>query len=533
MKRKSLKIFVLGLSVAMGISMLVGCSSEGGSSSTSVSSNKLNIAVKDKYVVNSKDNKYGLMSFDKKQVIPFKYDYLGYLSSADLFIAQKDGKYGVIDIDEKEILPFKYSSIGMNDTKDKLYASDYKTTTVFNLDGKKVKSLNYGSVWDSGKGSAIVGKDIKEADYRLNGKFGLIDESEKEILKPEYSCLLFIREYDKETNGTKYLSVYAEKDGKAGIFSLEGEVIIPMEYNSTNKLDTGNEQFYVTYNGYTQSYFVNKGEKYGVLDKSGKQIIETKYDSIRGDHNGYIATLDEKDTVYDLKGNVMLSDDTIDVVRISDNGLISVVKDDESYYVDSKGNKVEIKGLKNKEHILTLGAFDELGNAYLRYGVSDSIEVAMINEEGDTVIGPFKEDENMMINIFKIGNINENSYFTDVVLINEPNLKNNSDYVVEVREPDKNDVYQTVNSTLYDKTGKKKNEFKGTISYYEASEDLYDIYIKKNEGYLHGLMNRDGKAVVEPIYDYISTFYDDYLVAQKGDKHCLLDKGTGKVVIEY
>ncbi len=61
-------------------------------------------------VKNDQNKKYGLMSYDGKLKIDFKYDDLVTVTDSILY-AKKDNKYGVIDASGKEIVPFKYDGI--------------------------------------------------------------------------------------------------------------------------------------------------------------------------------------------------------------------------------------------------------------------------------------------------------------------------------------------------------------------------------------------------------------------------------------
>lgn len=55
-----------------------------------------------------------------KLMLPFVYDELE-LFNNQYFIAIKDDKYGVIDIEGKELYPFKYTSISRVNSKIYLY----------------------------------------------------------------------------------------------------------------------------------------------------------------------------------------------------------------------------------------------------------------------------------------------------------------------------------------------------------------------------------------------------------------------------
>lgn len=120
-------------------------------------------------------------------------------------------------------------------------------------------------------GYAIVGNgSTEEGKEKESTAFGVINLAEgKEIISVKYSDIKFIQNA-KEF----YVTVASENDktkaGTMGILSAEGSTIIsPSEFQDISILDAEE-----------QLYLVQKGTKYGVVNRNGKPIIHPEYDEI-------------------------------------------------------------------------------------------------------------------------------------------------------------------------------------------------------------------------------------------------------------
>ena len=113
-----------------------------------------------------------------------------------------------------------------------------------------------------------------------NGLCGLILQSGKEIVAPEYAK---ISPFGRDA------VAYTVKDGKTGLINNDGKVIAPNLYESIS--------------GFRGSYAVTKKTGlYGMINRQGKVVVENKYESIKiGAHGEIRATKDGKEVMLDVK----------------------------------------------------------------------------------------------------------------------------------------------------------------------------------------------------------------------------------------
>lgn len=518
--------------------VLTGCGSSGDSGSKKDDVKVANnIVIRDKYVVSVKDEKYGLIDKKGKQILNNTYDYLGYSPAEDSYFAKVDHLNGIIDKDGKEIIPIKYDYLFANFNGDKYGASDSKKSYVLDTKGNIEKTYNYGLMYYLNEHIFIVGNEVTrdEGGYLIAKNYGLIDKDEKVLLKCEYDKLSSVLEYNNEKERYEPIALYAEKDGKAGVFDFKGKVIVPMEYH----IATGEEMkmYYVTYNGNTQSYLVYKNDLYGVLNKDGSTLIDTKYDRIQSDSSGYLVRKDGETTYFDLDGKEIIKVDGGQYNNFSENGFVAIQDEDAKWkYIDKKGKEKEFKALKGKD-IQHLESFDKYGNATVNLNEGGSLFVALMNDKGKFVIEPIQGDE---YDIRSLGEDNEDFYTYHSNSFSEDDTFGSTDYVLEkdkkIMKSDTEYMRITESSMLYDKNGKKLGECEGRL--YPVSNEYYKIQkpsITEDFDYgpaSYGLMNRSGKVVAKPIYDDIR-IYDDYIKAEKDGNMYLLDLKSGKEILKY
>lgn len=132
-------------------------------------------------------------------------------------------------------------------------------------------SKEYDRIGKFYKGVALVWK---------NGKVGLIKQSGKEIVSPEYDRI--------GAFGSDALA-YTKKDGKEGVINIEGKVIVPNIYESVDP--------------FRGAYAITKKDGlYGMVNKQGKVVIENKYEKIKVGRAGDIRAVKEgKEILLDIK----------------------------------------------------------------------------------------------------------------------------------------------------------------------------------------------------------------------------------------
>lgn len=170
------------------------------------------------------------------------------------------------------------------------------------------------------------------AVYALPGKRGYININTGHII------------IDAEANDYRKAWVFSEglaavmKDGKIGFINANNEVVIPFQFDYTDKCrmyDFG----YLFHNGYC--IMTNNDGDLGLIDKSGNWVVEPSYDEIRAPQEwGYrVIVNDGKYGVLDSTCNVvyLVEYDNIDILP---DGFI-LNKDGRKWQVDLSGNIIQ------------------------------------------------------------------------------------------------------------------------------------------------------------------------------------------------
>ena len=175
--------------------------------------------------------KYGIIDFNGKIVTKAKYDEIKSLDFQEgLLLVKKNDKYGVINIKGDYILKEKYDIIKPNENYqaskqiDKigfivgnLTTEGYKYGYVNNKN-QKVLNIEYDQI-------EIVNKNEEESTYFIalkDGKAGFYN-NKYNILKNLYDNIIY-NEYNN--------CLIIEKDGKQGVFKVNGEMVLPIEYDN-------------------------------------------------------------------------------------------------------------------------------------------------------------------------------------------------------------------------------------------------------------------------------------------------------------
>ena len=278
------------------------------------------------------NGKYGLINFEGKKLTKPIYDQIeGLPYKEGELLVKKDEKYGVINIKGNILVDIQYDQITVdgyytegNDYKYAGYITSIKTEEGYrygyiNNKGKVILETEYNQL------SRITEIEDNNNIYLLcakNGQFGVY-KNEKELISNEYQSITY------DTNN-KLLVI--EKSKKYGVANLEGQVIVPVEYEQIDitgiYLYARNEQGIIVYNSNgteanidtniailnteNEKYKIKinneNGTKYGVIDKNGQQLIEEKYNYIEYLYDNYFIVSNEESKlgVSDDKGNIKI-----------------------------------------------------------------------------------------------------------------------------------------------------------------------------------------------------------------------------------
>lgn len=318
-----------------------------------------------------KDNKWGFVDKQGKEVIPLIYDAVidfkqGYAS------VKPAGEKIYIDIDKtgkKVTIPPYYddsyekadrrlAGISDNEPFDDLsndYPSDkenvkilcypnYNKCHAMNRRGKILVSLQagYEEIDDfSNDGLARV---------RKNNKWGFVSKLGEEVIPVKYDRANAFSEgltmvgqkntyYIIDENGEIITTltfdldefgyfnngkITVEKDKKVGVIDKYGKIIIPIEYNNIFELSDN-------------SYRVEKDNKAGIINQNGKTIIPIEYDEIDDfSQNLTIVTKDGKKGIINKQGEIIIPIEYDEIDSFSQN-LAIITKDEKKGLINTQG----------------------------------------------------------------------------------------------------------------------------------------------------------------------------------------------------
>ena len=209
----------------------------------------------------SSGDKWGYIDKTGSYVINPQFDVAWDFADNGLARVESDDKWGYIDTTGSYVInpqfddawDFADNGLARVQSGDKWGYID-KT-------GAYVIKPQFDEAYDFEDGVAVV---------KLKDKYALIDMQGKYIVKPIYDNM-----GEKVSSGLVY---FADKNGKVGYLNTSGEEIVPAQFDYLySDSDLGwAEDFYD--DGYT---IIRMGDVCGVIDKTGKYIINPQFDRLR------------------------------------------------------------------------------------------------------------------------------------------------------------------------------------------------------------------------------------------------------------
>lgn len=241
-------------------------------------------------LIKVKNSKWGLATREGRLVSRLAYEYiLNFNSKGLLSVASRDSSrllFGILDTLGKEILAPIYTRIQYL-TKQNLIRLTYgsQEKPLYGLAGTK------GQILLEPKYIYISDFDNKRAVVRLDNKSGLINDLGKMIVSPLYDNLLLSGDHSNFIVGNNNLF---------GIISDKNKIILPISYkqvyflskgrflcqmpakwsilNASGQPETVLDYEYIW--AARKAFVVSSKGKSGVLDYTGKLVLQLKYDKI-------------------------------------------------------------------------------------------------------------------------------------------------------------------------------------------------------------------------------------------------------------
>lgn len=386
-------------------------------------------------LIYKKDEKYGLITLDGKKVTNPIYEEISSISYKEgTFLVKQEEKFGVINLKGKTIIKNEYETI----TSDNYYNETTKNkTTGFIVSKKTQDGYRYGYI--DYKGNMILKPEYTELEritqipnekeyYFIafkNGQAGLL-KNKKLILNYEYEDIqyhslndIFIvqrngkqgavtkegnnilnTEYDNISFGGIYLN--ASKQNQNLIFDLQGNEVKTKMISMTK---TENPNYYIAIdqndiytivdasgntlvdNNYTYieylpgNYFiVARDGKNGIIDITGKSVVELKYTSIFrfNDTSLLQAEITENNTIelYNMKMQKVASMEHAEIKQYDKSDMnsqkyILLASEKDFAYYDENGNKLDAKNIFTNNTLFA----KKVGNQWGFVDLSDNMQV--------------------------------------------------------------------------------------------------------------------------------------------------------------
>ena len=384
--------------------------------------------------------------------------------------------------------------------------------------------------------SAIIISDKQDSDMIAFGKkYGLMNYKGKVIVEPQYDYL---------ENFSEGLAA-VEKDGKWGFIDKKGREVIPLKFDSAGDFKNGvagvylkglagnvNKQGKVHYiknsdkydDVYETSYglyLVERNEEYGLMNKKGKEVIPPIYYYLNNFSEGlFLVKKDRKYGIINKKGKVVVPIKyRYNSVGNFSEGLFVAEKDGKYGYIDKKCKEVIPFEYSKGEDF-----HDGLARVIKDY------KYGYIDKKGRVVI-PFNRYDNTtdfseglaaVVKDGKWGYIDKKG--KEVIPLK---YKFAGSFDKGLARVEHEDVYKGFSFTIVQMINKK-----GAILYYKPELHVGDSVGKTKHPHMLMLINKTGKRIFLPDYDYVMDFYEGLACVRKKDgKYGFIDE-NGKMVIE-
>lgn len=426
----------------------------------------------------------------------------GKITAIDYFTVYSNGKWGVINSKGDIIIEPQYEEmIAIPNNSQPLFVCTYDIdygdgtykTKVINEKNESVitgyDNVNFiDNIDEKGKIFYLENVLIVEKE----GKFGLVNLKNKEILEPVYDEISILNDVDN--------SLIIKKGDSVGLCDYEGNIIINTEYKEIKSIG----------NDYKNGYIVvNKDGLYGIIDFNKTVILENKYLDIKPIYssNKYAVKMDGGYRVIDKDGGVLINKQFSDIKDINGDNII--FKENGKYGITTiyLENKVEVK----YEDLTFINNNNYIAKSNGKYGIIDLNNQVQVD--------------------FKYTNIEYKEIEGIIIAENSDNQYDIYDLSIElkltVNQIEMNDGYMTVVIGEEHKYYNFKFEEKDSKTIFS----LNDILADKKDG-KYGFVDSKGKVIVEYKYDEVTELNKYGYAGIKKDGLWGVIDAKGKVVLE-
>jgi len=302
------------------------------------------------------NNKFGLIDKTGKLRTQLRFDRLEYSYSHGTYSFELNNKKGLLDMNGNLLTQTLFDYIN-NDAPDNIFDNNlilvglnHKYGCIDIQSGKIVIPLIYGSISSFHEGIAVVEPfRFDWATTKLYVENGCIDKDGKVVIPfQQYQIGNFSEGLASVSDGElkgfinitgevvipfKYIDVQdfngglavvrslIDESGNCGAINKMGKVVIPLKYNNIHLCKDG-------------IIGVELNEKWGFLDRTGKELTPLIYDRISKTHdycNGFTMTLNNKEGFIDNTGKILIPIQYDRINEFEDN--VTIVSLNEKYGV--------------------------------------------------------------------------------------------------------------------------------------------------------------------------------------------------------
>ena len=207
-----------------------------------------------------------------------------------------------------------------------------------------------------------------------NGKWGVINGEGNTIIKPTYDEIIVIPDETKDVFIITYDVNYENETYSSKAVNAKNEQLFK-NYKKVEAISNYNKQNSLFY--YDNCLKVEKDGKYGLIDFSGKQLIDCLYDEIYPVpylKNSLITVKDDKKGLISSTGAVLINNEYADIMGITETY-------EDGYIVKNSDGKFGVIGTNKK--VLVPVEFDEIASAHAGnlYVVKEGGNLKLYNAE--------------------------------------------------------------------------------------------------------------------------------------------------------
>ena len=247
----------------------------------------------DGYIVKNDSSKYGVITYDKKQVLECKYDEIENVTGNNFYVVKENGKLEIIDKDSNVIANSGFDEV-VSINGDNIIIKQKSKYGIIYSDGSEVLANNYDDLKYAFDNNYIAKQD---------GKYGIISTTGETKLDFKYDSISYMSDEGFiEANNP---------DGTSDLINQQFETKctgIVSEINTSNNYirlrENGEYKFYTFQLNSTDEqtifpahtlYLSKQNGKYGFVNSKGEVIVNYIYDD---------ATMQKKWGAIDSDGNI-------------------------------------------------------------------------------------------------------------------------------------------------------------------------------------------------------------------------------------